>query len=175
MPTAQTYPPHGYMFVSDYWNEAMSVNIRNLTISSPSFNHTGRMNRRFARQSGNTQPALNITGVPSGCRELAVICRDADAPLPDDFTHWLLYGVPTDAVHIAEGLADQTFRPGRNDFGEVGYAGPQPPQGHGPHHYYFWVYALSVSVEGTPGRAEFYGKYGSNVIEQNRLIGVYEN
>jgi hypothetical protein len=75
---------------------------------------------------------------------------------------------------IAEGDAE-AFRAGRNDFGNPGYGGPQPPGGHGPHHYYFWVYALDTQVDGTPGRNQFLEQYGTNIIEQNRLVGIYEN
>ncbi|MFX0543136.1 hypothetical protein ACEWPM_015570 [Roseovarius sp. S4756] len=55
------------------------------------------------------------------------------------------------------------------------YYGPQPPEGHGKHHYYFWVYALNTTVEGTPTREEFLDKYADNIIEQNRIVGLYEN
>jgi len=55
------------------------------------------------------------------------------------------------------------------------YYGPQPPAGHGEHHYYFWVYALDTKVEGTPNREEFLQKYAGNIIEQNRIVGIYQN
>lgn len=31
-----------------------------------------------------------------------------------------------------------------NDFRKVGYGGPCPPHGHGPHHYHFRLLALST-------------------------------
>jgi phosphatidylethanolamine-binding protein (PEBP) family uncharacterized protein len=37
------------------------------------------------------------------------------------------------------------------------------------------VYALDTRVDGTPGRNEFLEQYGANIIEQNRLVGIYEN
>jgi hypothetical protein len=33
---------------------------------------------------------------------------------------------------------------GRNDFGNAQYDGPQPPKGHGVHHYRFRLFALDV-------------------------------
>jgi phosphatidylethanolamine-binding protein (PEBP) family uncharacterized protein len=64
---------------------------------------------------------------------------------------------------------------GPNGAGGKQYYGPQPPAGHGEHHYYFWVYALDTKVDGTPTREEFLQKYAGNIIEQNRIVGIYEN
>ncbi len=152
----------------------MGLNIKDLAISSPDIDHLGRMDDRFAQDKGNDVPRLHVTGVPDGATELAIICHDPDAPLPDGFTHWTLYGIPAGINDIGPD-ADSTFRPGPTDFGKTGYGGPRPPAGHGTHHYYFWVYALSRPVEGTPSRREFIDTYADAVIEQNRLIGTYSN
>ena len=151
----------------------MGLNIKNLAIASPDFESGGSLDDRHAYDKGNEAPRLTVNGVPEGTTELAVICHDPDAPLPDGFTHWTLYGLPPDTAAIAAD-ADQRFRPGPNDFGSTGYGGPQPPGGHGVHHYYFWVYALDTEVEGAPSRRAFIERYGGNVIEQNRVIGLYE-
>jgi phosphatidylethanolamine-binding protein (PEBP) family uncharacterized protein len=37
------------------------------------------------------------------------------------------------------------------------------------------VYALDTTVEGTPTREEFLQTYAGNIIEQNRIVGLYEN
>ncbi|GGI09281.1 YbhB/YbcL family Raf kinase inhibitor-like protein [Egicoccus halophilus] len=152
----------------------MGLNIQDLAVSSPEFEHLDRLEDRHANDGDNHQPALHVSGVPDDAVELAVVCHDPDAPLPDGFTHWTLYGIPTDTTEIAPG-ADEQYRPGPNDFGSTGYGGPQPPAGHGPHHYYFWVYALTRAVEGTPSRREFLDTYGDAILEQNRVVGIYEN
>ena len=152
----------------------MGLNIKDLAVSSPAFSNDGRMDDKFAHHRDNVQPPLAISGVPAGTAELAVICHDPDAPLPDGFTHWTLYGVAPDANEIGEDAGDGTWLAGPNDFGETGWGGPEPPPGHGPHHYYFWVYALDTHVEGTPSRREFLDRYGDNIVEQNRVVGVYE-
>lgn len=152
----------------------MPLNIKDLAISSPDFEHLSRMDDRFAEDKGNETPRLQISGVPDGTVELAVICHDPDAPLPDGFVHWTLYGVPASTTDLGAN-ADTTYRPGINGFGNLGYGGPRPPAGHGVHHYYFWVYALSRAVAGTPSRAEFIDQYAEAIIEQNRLIGTYSN
>jgi Raf kinase inhibitor-like YbhB/YbcL family protein len=152
----------------------MGLNIQDLQISSTDFERCGRLDARHANDRDNEAPTLRVEGVPDGTVELALICHDPDAPLPDGFTHWTLYGIPADTTEIGPG-ADETFRPGPNDFGAEGYGGPQPPAGHGPHHYYFWVYALSAAVEGNPSRREFLDRHGDDIIEQNRVVGTYEN
>lgn len=151
----------------------MGLNIKDLRISSPDFTPGGRLADKHSHDRGNVAPVLRIEGVPEGTVELAVICHDPDAPLPRGFTHWTLYGLPPTTTEVGPD-ADQQFRAGPNDFGKVGYGGPQPPAGHGPHHYYFWVYALNRPVEGAPARTEFVESYADAIIEQNRVIGVYE-
>ena len=152
----------------------MGLNIRDLSVSSPAFGSGGQIPDRFANDKGNDQPEMRISGVPDGTVELAIICHDPDAPLPFGFTHWTLYGIPPDTRVIPEN-GEAGFRVGRNDFGSAGYGGPQPPGGHGPHHYYFWVFALDTVVDGEPSRNEFLETYGDHIIEQNRLVGIYEN
>ena len=152
----------------------MGLNIRDLAISSPAFDPKGRIPDRFANDKGNNQPEIRITGIPEGTVEMAIICHDPDAPLSFGFTHWTLFGIPADTRVIPENGAG-AFRAGHNEFGKVGYGGPQPPPGHGPHHYYFWVYALDTRVKGTPSRKEFLERYDGNILEQNRVVGIYEN
>lgn len=150
----------------------MGLNIQDLAISSPDVQHLAPIPDKHAYDQGNEAPRLSITGVPDGTAELAIICHDPDAPLPHGFTHWTLYGIPADTDSIGPD-ADEAFRPGPNDFGATGYGGPQPPAGHGTHHYYFWVYALDRAVEGAPDRATFLATYADAILEQNRLVGTF--
>lgn len=57
--------------------------------------------------------------------------------------------------------------------GKAEYVGPFPPAGHGTHHYYFWVYALSRAVEGAPSREQFLAEYAGDIIEQARFVATY--
>jgi len=51
-----------------------------------------------------------------------------------------------------------------------------PPEGHGSHHYYFWLYALDAELDPTPGRSreELLAAMDGHVLEQARLVGTYE-
>ena len=50
-----------------------------------------------------------------------------------------------------------------------------PPEGHGSHHYYFWLYALDTEIHARPGltRGELLDAIGDHVIEQARMVGTY--
>lgn len=140
-----------------------------LTITSPDIEDGQRIGDRFAGEHGAQTPRIEVAGIPDGAVELALICHDPDAPRPDGFTHWVLYGLPP-----APGAIDAlSGRAGPNDAGRRGYVGPYPPPGHGEHRYYFWVYALSRVVEGEPTRRQFINFYGDAVLEQARLVGTY--
>lgn len=147
---------------------------KDLRISSPDIEPLGPIAAEYTLDDRNTTPTLEISGVPAGAAELAVICHDPDAPLPHGFTHWVLYGLPPEDLSFAED-AHERFVPGPNGAGVYHWAGPQPPAGHGPHHYYFWVYALSRRVHGTPTREEFLADYADSIIEQARFVGTFQN
>nr|WP_272214181.1 hypothetical protein [Marinicella sp. W31]MDC2877466.1 hypothetical protein [Marinicella sp. W31] len=89
------------------------------------------------------------------------------------FTHWTVYAIDPKTTDLSD--AQEKFRVGPNGAGDMQYYGPQPPAGHGDHHYYFWVYALDTNVEGTPTREQFLDTYADNIIEQNRIVGLYSN
>lgn len=152
----------------------MGINIAKLQVTSPDFSFDERMPEIHAYEQGNRAPELVVGGVPTDAVELALICHDPDAPLPQGFTHWLLYGIPAASTVRIAGGDSSGFSAGVNGFGERGYGGPRPPPGHGMHHYYFWVYALDIHVEGTPSREEFLKRYASHILEQNRLVGRYQ-
>lgn len=152
----------------------MALNIRDLKISSPDIAEGGSIDPTFSADGGNAIPRLEVSGVPSDAVELAIVLNDPDAPLPHGFTHWTVYNLPArNGIIDSEVLSGATT--GKNGLGETAYSGPQPPPGHGVHHYFFWVYALDTRVEGTPGREEFFERYASNIVEQNRFVATFQN
>jgi hypothetical protein len=144
-----------------------------IQLSSPAFTDGNRIPERYAKSGSNDQPELVISNVPAGTQELAVICHDPDAPTPNGFTHWALYGIPADTERIPMN-GEKRFSPAANDFGDIGWDGPSPPAGHGPHHYVFWLYALDAPVSGLPDRSRFLRDYAEHIIDQSRLVGIYE-
>ena len=153
----------------------MSLKLGNLKVTSSAFSHLGKIPKRYAGDGENRSPPLELTGAPSGRKQFAVVSHDPDAPLPHGFTHWVLYGIPPATTKLAEGQ-DKSFTAGINDTGKPGYLGPYPPNGHGTHHYYFWVYALDVAPGMKPGlnRLQLMDEIKGHVLEQARLVGTYE-
>jgi Raf kinase inhibitor-like YbhB/YbcL family protein len=154
---------------------AQQLNVGDLSVSAPAFKGHGRIPERNTGDGEDVSPALEWSGAPEGTRGFAVVAHDPDAPLVDGFTHWVLYGIPADVTRLEEG--DQRFVAGSNSFGEPGYKGPAPPPGHGPHHYYFWVYALDQDPGAEPGldRRQLLERIEDHVIEQARVVGLYEH
>ena len=74
---------------------------------------------------------------------------------------------------LAEGVGD--YVQGVNDFGNTGYGGPMPPEGHGTHHYFFWLLALDAAPDLPPGLTmwELLERIEAHVIGVNRLVGTY--
>lgn len=147
----------------------MPLNIADLAVTSADIQQGERIPERLSADGGNETPTIVVSGVPAGAVELALVVHDPDAPLANGFTHWVVYGLPA-----VDGPIDESQgRGAANGTGATGWFGPQPPAGHGEHHYYVWVYALSSAVEGTPSREEFLAGSADAILEQNRLVGTF--
>ncbi|MBI1259123.1 MAG: YbhB/YbcL family Raf kinase inhibitor-like protein [Chloroflexi bacterium] len=128
----------------------------------------------------NISPAVRWTDVPEETQTFAFTVNDPDAPA-GDWVHWVIFDIPSDNDGIREDLSkDQEFangtRQGRNDFKTIGYGGPCPPIGHGPHHYHFRVYALDTRLDLSPGatKAALDEAMQGHIIGQAEVIGTFE-
>lgn len=150
----------------------MALFIDKLRISSPDLDNLAPIPADFSADGANATPRFEFSGAPEGTVELAVVCHDPDAPLPNGFTHWTVYGIAANATRLDLDAAG--LRVGPNGAGQRSWDGPQPPAGHGVHHYYFWVYALGRPVDGTPTREEFLADYSDDILEQARIVGTFQ-
>ncbi len=148
-----------------------------MQIASSAFEPLGRIPKKHTGEGADVSPALSWTNVPSGTKAFALVCHDPDAPLVTPlgygFTHWVLYNIPATVTKLAE--AEQSYTSGANSFGKRGYGGPLPPEGHGVHHYYFWLLALDSDERLAAGLSmqELFAAIEPHVLGMNRLIGTY--
>lgn len=150
------------------------LNLGDLTISSPAFDHTGRIPDEHSNAGGDNIPELRWQNVPAGTRELVVVVHDPDAPLVDGFTHWVAVGIDPGATGVGGDL-DTEYVSGLNSMGDAAYMGPAPPPGHGDHHYLFHLFALDTTVDADPlpDRAAVLAAMDGHIIEQARVVGTF--
>jgi Raf kinase inhibitor-like YbhB/YbcL family protein len=146
-------------------------------LTSGAFAEGGMIPKRHTCEDQNISPALAWSGEPDGTRSFALIMDDPDAPLRS-WNHWLLWDIPAGTHALKE-----RFRPsakiqsGTNDFGNPGYGGPCPPRGHGPHRYYFKLYALNVehlALKADAKGADLDRELKVHVLGEAQYMGRYE-
>ncbi|HTL67339.1 MAG TPA: YbhB/YbcL family Raf kinase inhibitor-like protein [Lacunisphaera sp.] len=143
-----------------------------MKISSPAFAPGDVMPDRFSQYGENISPPLEFVDVPPNAESLALIIDDPDAP-KGTFTHWVAYNLDPAASRLAENHLPRGLGQGRNDAGQVGYAGPKPPDGE--HRYFFHLYALADRLDLPDGvsRSEVEAAMKGKVLAQASLIGRY--
>jgi hypothetical protein len=155
----------------------MPFALSDMQLTSAAFAHGAAIPKYYVKNGENVSPPLAWQHPPAAAQGYAVICHDPDAPLVKDarygFVHWVLYNLPAATHTLEEGSSAGTA--GVNDFGDSGYGGPQPPAGHGTHHYFFWVLALDRALALPAGLTlwQFLERAESHVIAMNRLLGTY--
>jgi Raf kinase inhibitor-like YbhB/YbcL family protein len=142
-------------------------------LSSPAFDDGEAIPRENTCDGSNESPTLRWTNVPDGTRTLAVIVHDPDAP-SGDFVHWLGWNLDPDVGGLEQGVPAPVQ--GTNGFGRLGYDGPCPPEGHGPHRYYLRLYAIDTDLELEPGAArdQLQNEMEGHVLSEAELLGLYE-
>ena len=143
-----------------------------MDLTSSAFSNGEEVPRRHTCDGEDVSPPLEWSDVPEGTRSLALVCDDPDAP-GGTFTHWLGWGIDPAAGKLGEG--EPASAEGRNDFGRSGYGGPCPPHGHGPHRYFFRLYALGEEPDLTPGADKDAVKGAvEGAVAVAELMGTYE-
>ncbi len=152
--------------------------LSDMKLVSSAFAAGGPIPPRHTGEGEDCSPALKWDTVPEGTRSFAVFCHDPDAPVLNatggyGFVHWVYYNIPGNVRELAEGCASHTA--GVNDFGNSGYNGPMPPNGHGEHRYFFWVVALDseLNLEAGLTQAQLLTRIQPHALGMNRLMGTY--
>jgi len=147
-----------------------------LGISSPAFDHGDPIPRKYGYTEANVNPPLEISGVPEEARSLAIVVDDPDAvePAGKVWDHWVVWNVDPGIGEIPEGWDASGATEGRNDYGENGYGGPNPPDQE--HTYRFACYAIEdrLNLQGGATKAELDVAMNGLVLDEAMLEGTYE-
>ena len=151
-----------------------------MKLQSTSFREGEPIPSKYSKDGADASPELNWTELPRGVKSWALICDDPDAPRATPWVHWVLFDLPPAVTGLPVGVP-KGDKPaiggvqGKNDYGDIGWGGPQPPKGHGTHHYHFRLYALDSMLRLPPGstKAEVESAMRGHEIAEARLMGTY--
>jgi Raf kinase inhibitor-like YbhB/YbcL family protein len=154
-----------------------------IQLSSPAFADGGRLPPRFTADGEGISPPLVWGPVPEGTHCLALIVEDPDAPSIEPLVHAIVWGIGADVHRLEEGAIRRDGKGatdgkdvGRNSLFLEGWLPPDPPTGHGEHHYAFQLFALGGDC-GDPGsnprRGTMVKAMRGKVLAAGLLTGVY--
>ena len=140
------------------------------SIISNDFKEGEEIPRECGYKHGNEKPELDFLGGQNDPMPFAIIMDDPDAMkvVGKVWVHWLLYGNTGD-----EGVDLTVGTEGKNDFGEIGYGGPAPPDGR--HTYVFKLYELDTDLDLKEGfsKQELEDAMKGHIIAEAKLTGTY--
>ena len=142
------------------------------SITSDDFKEGEEIPKKFGYKFENKTPSILLHNVPEGTHMISLIMDDPDAmeAVGKVWVHWLVFDSKTNFPY---GNIAETFGKGLNDFGEIGYGGPAPPNGR--HTYIFKAYAL----DNTPDLKEGYSKQDleqamhGHILVEAKLTGTF--
>ena len=157
--------------IRSFWNPSkiyllntLNQNMSKLSIISNDFVDGGEIPKNCGYKHGNEKPELDFMGMENEPFPWAMIMDDPDAmaAVGKVWVHWLEYGNTDDSV-----------TEGKNDFGEIGYGGPAPPDGR--HTYVFKLYELDTDLDLKEGfsKQELEDAMKGHIIAEAKLTGTY--
>ena len=135
-----------------------------LSIISNDFADGGEIPKECGYKHGNEQPHIDFLNMYNSPGPWAMIMDDPDAmkAVGKVWVHWLLYSDSLD--YVTEG---------KNDFGEIGYGGPAPPDGR--HTYIFKAYELDTDLDLKEGysKQELEDAMQGHILAEAKLTGTF--
>jgi len=146
-----------------------------MRLSSPTFTDGESIPEKHGYDTENMNPPLRIEDVPASAASLALVVDDPDAQEPAGkiWDHWVVWNVVPDIARIETGSTPPGATEGENDFGEIGYGGPNPPDQE--HIYYFRLYALDTKLDLDAGasKEELHEAMETQIVDETELRGTY--
>ncbi|WP_435348925.1 YbhB/YbcL family Raf kinase inhibitor-like protein [Haloarchaeobius sp. HRN-SO-5] len=149
-----------------------------LTVTSPDFEHGGRLPDWTGFINENESPELRIGGVPDEAESLLVtmVHPEAAEVVDHSWIHWMAWGISPETEVIPRDWGGDDATEGYNDFLRQGWGGPSPPPEQ-TETYRFRVYALDVDLDLPPEtrRARVASTIGleGEVLAAGELTGQY--
>ena len=150
-----------------------------MQLTSTAFTNGAEIPSEFSCDGRNISPELSWNGAPADTKSFVLIMHDPDAPMPNGFTHWLVYNIPANIDRLPENVPNQDQLPGggiqgKNGSGKYGYTGPCPPSG--THRYYFKLYALDAILNPSVGsnKESLEMAMRGHVLAEAELMGRYK-
>jgi Raf kinase inhibitor-like YbhB/YbcL family protein len=162
-----------------------NMNTNKFKLSSSAFGNGKVMPSKFATTSvtggNNFSVPLQWENPPAGTKYFAVTIVDLH-PIANNWVHWIVINIPADALSIEDGASNSNKMPAgskelQNTYGYVGYGGPQPPKGSGPHKYEIIIYALNadkLELDVNTSLTTFKKAINGKVIATAKTIGAFE-
>ena len=132
--------------------------------------------------SGGKNVSLPLTwsDLPPETKSLALSIV-APHPVANNWVHWFVINIPVAAAALTEGASGRNMPPGSkelyNTYGTIGYGGPEPPKGSGPHPYEVTLHALNVENLDLPAGSSlssFRKALEGKTIASAKLTGIFE-
>ncbi len=151
-----------------------------MKLTSPAFNHNGKIPSKYTCDGENINPPLTITDIPATAKSLVLLMDDPDIPeiAKKNFNievwdHWVVFNMPPTLRTMEEGENPPGIF-GKNTRGNNAYGGPCPPDRE--HRYFFKLYALDTMLELKEGatRAEVEIVMKEHIVAKAELLGRYE-
>jgi Raf kinase inhibitor-like YbhB/YbcL family protein len=154
-----------------------------LIIKSSAFENNGYIPEKYTGRGEDISPKINIDGIASNAKSIAIIMDDLDNPLIKDFNHWIIWNIPVQEIipeNIQYGEIVETLDGAVQGiaYGKHKYKGPKPPRFFGnAHRYQFSVYVLDCMLEldGNSKKRELVKAMNGHIIQFGSIIGLYKN
>jgi len=122
---------------------------------------------KYTCNGENVNPPLEIEGIPSNAKTLAIIVDDPDAT--GGWVHWIVFNIPVTSKIEENSVPGEE---GMNDFKQTSYSGPCPPSG--SHRYYFRVYSLDVNLSlSFATKADLEMAMKGHILAKGELMGRF--
>jgi hypothetical protein len=138
----------------------------------------GAVPKDFTCDGANQSPQLKWASPPPQTKSFVLLMTDPDAS-GGTFTHWVVYNLPANTSGLSSDIPANRPIPdgslqGRNDFGNVGYAGPCAPH-NSTHRYFFDLFALNTTLDLPAGatRAQVEDAMNTHVLARGKLMARY--